>query len=243
MGFGGEEKSHLFRENNRWPSCANVSPFTSPLPAPQSNILALSPYLYVLHSDFLNIHFFNYGLFLFIYLFILFLAELGLRCWLLSFSRFAKRGLLSGYGAWASRCGGLSCCGAQALGRLGFSSCGTWAYLQHVGSSWTRYQTRVPCTGRQILNHCTPREAPSFLLIWPTAPFSLLVAWPVLQGSQSTTSPSITSVDGASRTTAIAGEEKESKSSSSQFLPLPFWPDQALFIEFRGLLTIIFSTG
>ena len=113
-------------------------------------------------------------------------------------------------------------CGAQALGRSGFSSCGTRAYLQHVGSSWTRYQTRVPCTGRQILNHCTPREAPSFLLISPTAPFSLLVAWPVLQGSQSTTSPSITSVDGASRTTAIAGEEKESKSSSSQFLPLPF---------------------
>ena len=159
---------------------------------------------------------------LFIYLFILFLAALGLRCWLRAFSRFAKRGLLSGYGAWASRCGGLSCCGAQALGRLGFSSCGTWAYLQHVGSSWTRYQTRVPCTGRQILNHCTPREAPSFLLISPTAPFSLLVAWPVLQGSQSTTSPSITSVDGASRTTAIAGEEKESESSSSQFLPLPF---------------------
>ena len=29
-----------------------------------------------------------------------------------------------------------------------------------VGSSWTRAWTRVPCIGRQILNHCTTREAP-----------------------------------------------------------------------------------
>ena len=26
---------------------------------------------------------------------------------------------------------------------------------QHVGSSWTRGRTRVPCIGRWILNHCT----------------------------------------------------------------------------------------
>ena len=31
---------------------------------------------------------------------------------------------------------------------------------RHVGSSQTRVQTRVPCIGRQILNHCTTREAP-----------------------------------------------------------------------------------
>ena len=30
---------------------------------------------------------------------------------------------------------------------------------QHVGSSQTRARTRVPCIGRQILNHCTTREA------------------------------------------------------------------------------------
>ena len=30
---------------------------------------------------------------------------------------------------------------------------------QHVGSSWTRARTRVPRIGRQILNHCTTREA------------------------------------------------------------------------------------
>ena len=30
----------------------------------------------------------------------------------------------------------------------------------HVGSSWTRNQTCVPCIGRQILNHWTIREVP-----------------------------------------------------------------------------------
>ena len=29
---------------------------------------------------------------------------------------------------------------------------------QHVGSSWTRDRTCVPCIGRQILNHCANRE-------------------------------------------------------------------------------------
>ena len=31
----------------------------------------------------------------------------------------------------------------------------------HVGSSQTRARTRVPCIGRQILNHCATREAPN----------------------------------------------------------------------------------
>ena len=30
----------------------------------------------------------------------------------------------------------------------------------HVGSSWTRDRTCVPCIGRQILNHWTIREVP-----------------------------------------------------------------------------------
>ena len=33
--------------------------------------------------------------------------------------------------------------------------------LWHVGSSRTRDQTRVPCIGRWILNHCATREAPN----------------------------------------------------------------------------------
>ena len=35
---------------------------------------------------------------------------------------------------------------------------------RHVGSSQTRVRTRVPCIGRQILNHCATREAPESLL-------------------------------------------------------------------------------
>ena len=68
----------------------------------------------------------------------------------------------------ASHFGGTSC-GAQALGRVGFSSCYTWAQqlwpmgliaLRHVGSSWARDRTCVPCIARWILNHWTTREAP-----------------------------------------------------------------------------------
>ena len=42
--------------------------------------------------------------------------------------------------------------------------------LRHVGSSQTRARTRVPCIGRQILNHCATREAPLcvFVLFGPS---------------------------------------------------------------------------
>ena len=63
--------------------------------------------------------------------------------------------------------------GAQAPHRRGPSRCGAQApdtqaqqlWLtglvapRHVGSSQTRARTRVPCIGRQILNHCATREA------------------------------------------------------------------------------------
>ena len=48
---------------------------------------------------------------------------------------------------------GLSSCGSRALERTGLVA------PQHVGSSWTRAQTHVPCIGRQILTHCATREA------------------------------------------------------------------------------------
>ena len=35
---------------------------------------------------------------------------------------------------------------------------------RHVGSSQTRARTRVPCIGRQTLNHCATREAPTYIL-------------------------------------------------------------------------------
>ena len=76
----------------------------------------------------------------------------------------------------------------QSMGsrHAGFSSCGMWAQQlwltgsraqaqqlwrtglvapQHVGSSRTRVRTRVPCIGRQILNHCATREALSSSLL------------------------------------------------------------------------------
>ena len=42
------------------------------------------------------------------------------------------------------------------------SNCGSRSLVspRHVGSSQTRARTRVPCIGRQILNHCATREAP-----------------------------------------------------------------------------------
>ena len=33
---------------------------------------------------------------------------------------------------------------------------------RHVGSSQARARTRVPCIGRQTLNHCATREAPIY---------------------------------------------------------------------------------
>ena len=83
-------------------------------------------------------------------------------------------------GARASHCGGFSCCEAWALGTRasvvvarGLSSCGSRALQhrlsscgtglvapRHGGSSRTRARTRVPCIGRQILNHCATREVP-----------------------------------------------------------------------------------
>ena len=46
------------------------------------------------------------------------------------------------------------------------SNCGSWAQLLRGTweSSQTRARTRVPCIGRQILNHCATREALCFLL-------------------------------------------------------------------------------
>ena len=35
---------------------------------------------------------------------------------------------------------------------------------RHAGSSQTRARTRIPCIGRQTLNHCTTREAREVLI-------------------------------------------------------------------------------
>ena len=80
-----------------------------------------------------------------------------------------KQGLLPGCGAWASHCGGFSCCRALALGCAGasevaapglylehrFNECGALSFVtpRRVGSSWTRDRIHVSCIGRQILYH------------------------------------------------------------------------------------------
>ena len=65
-------------------------------------------------------------------------------------------------GARASHYRGLSCCGSQAPDAQAQQ---LWLMgpvaPRHVGSSQTGARTRVPCIGRQILNHCTTREAPT----------------------------------------------------------------------------------
>ena len=70
-------------------------------------------------------------------------------------------------GVRASHCRGLSCCGAQAPDAQAQQLWLTGpAAPRHVGSSQTRARTRVPCTGRQILNHCTTREARKMCLLF-----------------------------------------------------------------------------
>ena len=60
----------------------------------------------------------------------------------------------------ASRCGAQAPdAQAQQLWLMGLVA------PRHVGSSQTRAQTRVPCIGRQILNHCVTREAQELVFI------------------------------------------------------------------------------
>ena len=99
----------------------------------------------------------------FIYLFIYFWL-----CWVFvsvrGLSLVAVSGATLHRGARASHCHGLSCCTAQAPDTQAQQLWLTGLVApRHVGSSQTRARTRVPCIGRQILNHCTTREAPPLL--------------------------------------------------------------------------------
>ena len=50
---------------------------------------------------------------------------------------------------------------------------------RHVGSSWTRARTRVPCIGRQTPNRCTTREALQYLLIQKEPGHLMLMDLPI----------------------------------------------------------------
>ena len=93
--------------------------------------------------------------------FLFFLAALSLHCCTRAFSSCGKQGLffVVEHGLLivvASLLAehGLQACRLQQLWLTGLVA------PQHVGSSRTRAQTRVPCIGRRILNHCTTREVP-----------------------------------------------------------------------------------
>lgn len=74
---------------------------------------------------------------------------------------------------------GGSSCREQALGWAGFRSCSMWAQqqwhisfvaLRHVGSSQTRYQTRVPCIVWQTFFHCATRAGPPITALKSASP-------------------------------------------------------------------------
>ena len=89
------------------------------------------------------------------------MAVLGLRFCARAFSSCGERGATLHRGAQASHYRGLSCWGAQAPDAQAQQLWLTGLVApRHVGSSQTRARTRVPCIGRQILNHCATREAP-----------------------------------------------------------------------------------
>ena len=115
--------------------------------------------------------------FLFIYVLFSF-GCVGSSLLLMGFLQLWRAGATLHCGAWVSHCGGLSCCGAWALGtraqQLWLEGSRAQAQQlwrkglvapQHVGSSQTRARTCVPCIGRQILNHCAVRKLPVALLL------------------------------------------------------------------------------
>ena len=90
-------------------------------------------------------------------------------CWVF----IALRGPPLGAESGASRCCGLSCCGAWAPGMCASALAARGAQslwhpglvaLRQVGSSQTRDQTTVPCIARPTVNHWTTRESLKELL-------------------------------------------------------------------------------
>ena len=117
-------------------------------------------------------------LFIFIYSF---LAALGLCCCAQAFSSCGEQGCYSSLRCACFSLWWLLLLRSTGSRHAGFSSCGMRAHQLwltgsraqaqqwwrtglvapwHMGSSWTRDRTRVPCIGRWILNHCTTREVP-----------------------------------------------------------------------------------
>ena len=99
----------------------------------------------------------------------LLLGTLGLCCCAGAFSSCSKWGLLSSCNAKASHCGGFSCCGAQALGHVDFSSCGLGLVAPwHVGFSRTRIKPASPAlAGRFFTTEIARKPFSHFRLSLP----------------------------------------------------------------------------
>ena len=106
--------------------------------------------------------------FLFIYLFIIIIIIILFFFWRVGSSFLCKgplqlrqAGATLHRSARASHYRGLSCCRAQAPDAQAQQSWLTGPVApRHAGPSQTKARTRVPCIGRQTLNHCATREAP-----------------------------------------------------------------------------------
>ena len=115
-----------------------------------------------IYTTLLNFFFKDFLKNLFIYSF---MAVLGLRFCARAFSSCGKRGSLF-IAVRGPHYRGLSCCGAQAPDAQAQQLWLTGPVApRHVGSSQTRARTRVSCIGRQILNNCATREAPTLLIL------------------------------------------------------------------------------
>ena len=108
--------------------------------------------------------FLSFLIYLFIYLFIY--GCVGSSFLWEGFPQLRQVGATLHHGARASHHRGLSCCGAQAPDAQTQQLWPTGPVApRHAGSSQTRARTRIPCIGRQTLNHCATREAPHFSLM------------------------------------------------------------------------------
>ena len=130
----------------------------------QVKITYISRKVRKLNFDFNVISFF---FFLIYYLFIIFIFGcVGSSFLCEGFLQLRRVGATLHRGAWASHYRGLSCCGAEAPDAQAQQLWLTGPVApRHVGSSQARARTRVPCIGRQILNHCATREAPQCYLL------------------------------------------------------------------------------
>ena len=104
--------------------------------------------------------FFLFFLFLFLFIYLFIYGCIGSSFLCEGFLLLRQVGATLHRDARASHHRGLSRCGAQAPDAQAQQLWLTGpAAPRHVGSSQTRARTRVPCIGRQTLNHCTTREA------------------------------------------------------------------------------------